>query len=383
MANTNAEYEFLQGNSAVARGALAAGVRFFAGYPITPSTEIAEELSRELPKVGGKFIQMEDELASMAAIIGASAAGAKSLTATSGPGFSLMTENIGLASMLEIPCVIVNVQRGGPSTGLPTKTHQGDMMQVKYGSHGDYSIVALIVSSVSECFELCVKAFNISERYRVPVVLLLEEATAHMREKIRIPPKDEIEIWERPGPTVSPKEYLPYDDSNGDVPPFARIGTGYRYHITGLTHDVSGFPTSRPDEIIALMTRLKRKISEDKEDLVDVVYHNMDDADLLIFAYGSSARAAKGAMQTARANGLQIAVMKPRIIWPFPRKAIEAVVDRFEHILVPELNMGQIVGEVERAVAGKAHVHSLSRIDGEVFSPSQILAKMEDVLARR
>ncbi len=221
MAENNAEYEFLQGNSAVALGALAAGIKFFAGYPITPSTEIAEVLAKELPKVGGKFIQMEDELASMAAIIGASIAGTKSMTATSGPGFSLMTENIGLASMLEIPCVVVNVQRGGPSTGLPTKTHQGDMMQARWGSHGDYSIVALIASSVSECLELCIKAFNISERYRVPVVLLLEEIIGHMRENIRILGKDEIEIWERPKPSVPPEEYLPYDDSSGDVPPAA------------------------------------------------------------------------------------------------------------------------------------------------------------------
>jgi 2-oxoglutarate/2-oxoacid ferredoxin oxidoreductase subunit alpha len=376
-----ARYDFLQGNAAVVQGALAAGINFFAGYPITPSTEIAEMLSHELPKTGGKFIQMEDELASISAIIGASAAGAKSLTATSGPGFSLMMENIGLAAMLEIPCVIVDVQRGGPSTGLPTKTHQGDMMQAKWGSHGDYPIVALIASTVAECFELCIKAFNISERYRTPVILLLEEVTAHMRENVFIPAQDEIELWERPRPTVRPEEYMPYDDSFGDVPPFVALGEGYRYNITGLIHDVSGFPTERPDEINDLLARLKRKVSEENKELVDTIQEGIDDADILIFAYGSSARAAKGAIELAQKKGIRVGLMRPRIIWPFPRTSLEAIIPKFKHVIVPELNQGQIVGEVERAVAGKAQVHLLSRIDGEMFSPKQILEKIVEISA--
>lgn len=376
MAKTSARHDFLQGNGAVVYGALLAGVNFFAGYPITPSTEIAEMLSVELPKIGGKFIQMEDELASIAAIIGASAAGAKSMTATSGPGFSLMMENIGLAAMLEIPCVIVDVQRGGPSTGLPTKTHQGDMMQAKWGSHGDYPIIALIASTVSECFELCIKAFNISERFRSPVILLLEEVTAHMRENVFIPASQDIEIWERPRPTVRPEEYMPYDDSFGDVPPFVSIGQGYRYNITGLIHDVSGFPTERPDEINELMARLKRKVSEENNDLVDFETANIEDAEILIFAYGSSARAAKGAIELARAKGIRVGLFRPRIIWPFPRKELEQIAGKFKHILVPELNQGQIIGEVERAVAGKSSVHFLGRVDGEMFSPNQIFEKL-------
>jgi 2-oxoglutarate/2-oxoacid ferredoxin oxidoreductase subunit alpha len=372
-------YDFLQGNAAVVHGAIAAGVNFFAGYPITPSTEIAEMLSHELPKIGGKFIQMEDELASISAIIGASAAGAKSMTATSGPGFSLMMENLGLAAMLEMPCVIVDVQRGGPSTGLPTKTHQGDMMQVRWGSHGDYPIIALIASTVAECFELCIKSFNLSERYRSPVVLLLEEVTAHMRENVFIPAQEDIELWERPRPTVRPEEYMPYDDSYGDVPPFTSIGEGYRFNITGLIHDVSGFPTERPDEINELMARLKRKISEDNKEFFDVEYDGIEDSDVLVFAYGSSARASKGAIKAARKKGLRVGLMRPRIIWPFPRKALEGIASRFKQVIVPELNQGQIVGEVERAVAGKAPVHFIGRIDGEMFSPLQILEKIEEV----
>jgi len=281
--------------------------------------------------------------------------------------------------MLEMPCVIVDVQRGGPSTGLPTKTQQADMMQAKWGSHGDYPIIALIASTVGECFELCIKAFNISERYRSPVIFLLEEVTAHMRENVFIPAQDDIEIWERPRPTVRPEEYMPYDDSFGDVPPFVAIGEGYRYNITGLIHDVSGFPTERPDEINDLMARLKRKVSEDNKELVDIVLDGVENAEILVFAYGSSARAAKGAIEQARKKGLSVGLMRPRIIWPFPRREIEEIAARFKHVIVPELNQGQIVGEVERAVAGKAQVHFMSRIDGEMFSPKQILEKIEEL----
>jgi len=374
---------FLQGNEAVALGALAAGVRFFAGYPITPSTEIAEMLSEELPKVGGKFIQMEDEIASMAAIIGASMVGLKAMTATSGPGFSLMQENIGLASMLEVPCVVVNVQRGGPSTGLPTKTHSADMMQTKWGSHGDYPIVAVSGSSVKECFDLTIKTVNLSEQYRVPAVFLIEESIGHMRENIEIPPPGAVETVERPAPTVGPEDYLPYDESLGDVPPFVKFGAGYRYHVTGLTHDDSGFPTSRADEIEKLMLRFQRKVTEDKPGLREVESYLADDAEVLFFAYGSSARAAKGTVNSARKEGLKVGLLKPVIIWPFPRSVVAKAAQKAKHIIVPELNLGQILGEVERAAQGMAMVHGVFKVSSELFSPSELLEHVRRIVKKK
>jgi 2-oxoglutarate ferredoxin oxidoreductase subunit alpha len=374
---------FVQGNEAVALGSLAAGVKFFAGYPITPSTEIAEMLAEELPKVGGKFIQMEDEIASMAAIIGASMAGVKSMTATSGPGFSLMQENIGLASMLETPCAIVNVQRGGPSTGLPTRTHSADMMQTKWGSHGDYAIIAVVAASVKECFDLTIKTVNLSERYRVPAVFLTEESIGHMRENIEVPPSEEVERVDRAAPTVRPEEFLPFDDSFGDVPPFIKFGVGYRYHVTGLTHDKSGFPTSRPDEIEDLMLRFRRKVTEDKPGLTEVESYRTEDADVLFFAYGSSARAAKGAVNLARKKGLKLGLLRPIVIWPFPRKVVAKAAAKVKHIIVPELNLGQIVGEVERAAQGMAMVHGVSKVSSELYSPTELLEHVERVLKKK
>ena len=381
--NHRREMLFLQGNEAIALGAIAAGVNFFAGYPITPSTEIAEMLSEELPKAGGKFIQMEDEIASMVAIVGASMAGAKAMTATSGPGFSLMQENIGLAAMLEAPCVIANVQRGGPSTGLPTRTHSADMMQAKWGSHGDYPIIAVVASSIAECFHLTIKTVNLSEQYRVPSVFLTEESIGHMRENIEMPPFEEVERVHRPNPTVGPEEYLPYDDRFGDVPPFVKFGAGYRYHITGLTHDKSGFPTSRPDEIEELMLRLGRKVTEDKPGLTEVESYMAEDADVLFFAYGSSARAAKGAVNSGRKRGLKLGLLKPVVIWPFPRKVVAKAASRVKHIIVPELNLGQIVGEVDRAAAGMAAVHGISKVSSELFAPGELLEHVQRIVQRR
>jgi len=373
------EVVFVQGNEACARGALAAGLQFFGGYPITPSTEIAEYISAELPRHGGRFIQMEDEIASMAAIVGASMAGAKAMTATSGPGYSLMVENIGLAAMLEAPCVVVNVQRGGPSTGLPTRTHQADVMQARWGSHGDYQTIALTASSVGEAFTLTIKAFNLAEQFRSPVTLLLEEATGHLREKIEIPPADEIELVERVGPTVPPEAYLPHDDRFGDVPPFVAYGKGYRYHTTGLTHDTAGFPTSRPDEIDALMRRHARKINENIPALRDVEYYMTDDAEAILVAFGSSARGAKGAVDLARAKGLKLGMIKLVILWPFPTEVIRDAAGRVEHLIVPELNLGQMVREVERAACGRAAVHSMTKVTSEIWSPHEILEKVEQV----
>ncbi len=380
MITAQREVVFVQGNEACARGALAAGLQFFGGYPITPSTEIAEYISAELPKRGGRFIQMEDEIASMATLVGASMAGAKAMTATSGPGFSLMVENIGLAAMLEAPCVIVNVQRGGPSTGLPTQTHQADVMQARWGSHGDYRIIVLTAASVQESFTLTIKAFNLAEQFRSPVVLLLEEESAHMREKIEIPPPGEIELVERRGPTVPPEQYLPYDDQFGDVPPFVAYGKGYRYHTTGLTHDTAGFPTARYDEIDALLRRHARKINEDIPALRDVEHYKMDDAELAVVAFGSSARAARGAVDMARAEGLKLGMIKLVIVWPFPTAVIRDAAEKVEHLIVPELNMGQIVREVERAACGRAGVHSMTKVTSEIWAPHEIVEKAHSLL---
>ena len=373
------EVVFIQGNEACARGALAAGLQFFAGYPITPSTEIAEYLSQEMPRRGARFIQMEDEIASMAAIVGASMAGAKSMTATSGPGYSLMVENVGLAAMLEAPCVVVNVQRGGPSTGLPTRTHAADVMQARWGSHGDYPIIVLTASSVQEDFDLTIKAFNLAEQFRSPVVLLMEEATGHMREKIEIPAPGEIELVERRGPTVGPEAYLPHDDGFGDVPPFVAYGRGYRYHTTGLTHDTAGYPTSRPEEIDALMRRHARKINEDIAALRDVEYTMMDDAEIAIVAYGSSARAGLGAVELARSRGIKLGLIKLVILWPFPTEVIREAAGRVEHLIVPELNLGQLVREVERAACGRAAVHSMTKVTSEIWAPHELIETVEQL----
>ena len=370
---------FIQGNEACARGALAAGLQFFAGYPITPSTEIAEYLSAEMPRHGVRFIQMEDEIASMAAIVGASMAGAKSMTATSGPGYSLMVENVGLAAMLEAPCVVVNVQRGGPSTGLPTKTHAADVMQARWGSHGDYQIIVLTAASVEESFALTVKAFNLAEQFRSPVVLLLEETTGHMREKIEIPLPEEIELVERPAATVPPEEYLPHDDRFGDVPPFVAYGQGYRYHTTGLTHDAAGFPTSRPEEIDALMRRHARKINEDIAALCDVEQYMMDDAAVALVAYGSSARAARGAVDLGRSRGIKLGMIKLVILWPFPTQVVREAAQQVEDLIVPELNLGQMVREVERAAGGRAAVHSMTKVTSEIWAPHELVEKVEQL----
>ena len=380
MITAQREVVFVQGNEACARGALAAGLQFFAGYPITPSTEIAEYISEELPKRGGRFIQMEDEIASMAALVGASMAGAKTMTATSGPGYSLMVENVGLAAMLEAPCVIVNVQRGGPSTGLPTKTHQADVMQARWGSHGDYPVIVLTAASVQEAFTLTIKAFNLAEQFRSPVVLLLEEESGHMREKIEIPPPGEIELVARRGPTVPPEEYLPHDDRFGDVPPFVAYGKGYRYHTTGLTHDKAGFPTARFDEIDALLRRHARKINEEIPALRDVEHYRMDDPELAVVAFGSSARAARGAVDLARAEGLKLGMIKLVILWPFPTAVIRDAAAQVEHIIVPELNLGQMVREVERAACGRAGVHSMTKVTSEIWAPQEIVDEARSLL---
>lgn len=366
----------MSGNEACAEAAMAAGLRFFAGYPITPSSEIAEELVVRLPKAGGVFIQMEDEIAAMGAVIGASLAGSKSMTATSGPGFSLKQENIGFACMAEVPCVVVDVQRGGPSTGLPTMPAQGDVMQARWGTHGDHSIIALAPFSVDETFDLTVRAFNLAEAYRTPVILLMDEIIGHVNEKVSLP--DSVEVVERKGPDAPPGRYLPYRHTEDAVPPMAAFGRGgYRFHVTGLAHDQTGFPTNDPVEIDRLNRRLNSKLERHRDAIVEVVPHACDDAELAVFAYGSVARAARQAVDEARARGIPVGLLRPRTLWPFPDREVREVAERVRAIIVPEMNMGQMAHEVEWAVRGACPVVPFGRVDGLPIRPAQILELIE------
>jgi len=369
----------LQGNEAVVEGALVAGCRFFAGYPITPASEISEILSIKLPRLEGTFIQREDEIASLGAVIGASLAGVKSMTATSGPGFSLMQENLGFAIMAEVPCVIVNVMRGGPSTGLPTFPSQSDVMQARWGTHGDHPAIALSASTVRECYEMTVKAFNLSEKFRTPVVLLMDEVVAHMREKMVLPDEDDVEVFNRVKPTVPPEWYMPYEDTPRGVPAMANFGEGYRYHVTGLTHDVRGFPTSRPDEIGPFIARLHRKISQHFSEIQMAEFFQTEDAEITIVAYGCVARSARRAMIEARERGINVGLLKLVTIWPFARSAVEKVLQKSRILLVPEMNMGQISREVKRVNPGVAKVFTLNKVDGTIITPEEILNRITEV----
>jgi 2-oxoglutarate ferredoxin oxidoreductase subunit alpha len=367
----------IQGDQACAEGAIAAGCRFFAGYPITPATEIAEILSRRLPQVGGKFIQMEDEIASMAAIIGAAVGGAKTMTATSGPGFSLMQENIGYAAMAEIPCVVVDVQRLGPSTGRPTSPSQGDVMQARWGTHGDHPIIALSPSSVRETFDLTITAFNFAEQYRTPVILLMDAVIGHMRERVTLPDPATIERVERPSTTVPPEWYKPYENFPEDAPPLAPFGEGYRYHITGLHHDERGYPTERVDEVQPWLDRIFRKIGRSLSDILLYDQDGVEEADTLVIAYGATARSARYAVETARERGRQVGFLKLKTIWPFAEEVVEHAAARLHRVVAPEMNMGQLALEVERVV-GRHKVRRVNRADGEMIQPAQILAAIEE-----
>ena len=367
----------LQGNEAVVEGTLRAGCRFFAGYPITPATEISEILSVRLPQVDGTFIQMEDEIASLGAVIGASLAGVKAMTATSGPGFSLMQENLGFAVIAEIPCVVVDVMRGGPSTGLPTFPSQGDVMQARWGTHGDHPIIVLCASTVRECYELTIEAFNLSEKFRNPVILLVDEVVAHMREKVVLP--EEVEVFDRVKPTVPPEWYIPYEDTPRGVPAMANFGEGYRYHVTGLTHDIRGFPTSRPDEIGPFMARLHRKISQHFSEIQKAEFFQTEDAELTVVAYGCVARSAKRAVREARERGIKAGLLKLVTIWPFMRAAVERLLQTSKTLLVPEMNMGQISREVKRVNRGVAKVYTFNKVDGTIITPEEILNRMLEV----
>lgn len=363
----------MQGNTACAEGAIAAGCRFFAGYPITPSTEIAEVLAYRLPQVGGNFIQMEDEIAAMGAVIGASLGGVKAMTATSGPGFSLKQENIGFAAMAEIPVVVVDVQRGGPSTGLPTHVSQSDMMQARWGTHGDHGIIALCPSTVRETYDLTIRAFNLSEQFRTPVLLMTDEIIAHLNEKIELPDPSTIKIINRQKPTVPPEEYVPYAMTDTDIPPMANFGEGYRYHVTGLAHDETGFPTNDPAKIEEQLLRINRKIERYRDEIVEVEEFATEKMEVLVIAYGATARSAKKAVQLARESGRRAGLLKLKTIWPFPEKEIAQLAQKVSRIVVPELNLGQIAHEVEWATSRALPVVRVNRINGEPITPHEIL----------
>lgn len=366
-----AKPRLLQGNGAIALGALDAGCDFFAGYPITPSTEIAEILSAELPKRDGKFIQMEDEIASLSAVIGASIAGSKAMTATSGPGFSLMQENLGYAYMTEVPCVVVNVMRGGPSTGMPTLPSQGDVMQARWGTHGDYQAIVLCPSSVLECYEITVRAFNLSEKYRMPVILLTDEVVSHMREVVTLP--DEIEVFDREVPDVPYDWYKPYDEDPSGVTPLAAFGTGYRYHITGLTHDRKGFSTTDPEDVEECIRRITDKVEKHRRDIIDIEHYYLKDAEVVVIAYGITARSALAAVRQARDEGYRAGMVKLKTIWPFPDKLLGKIADKTGVFVVPELNTGQVVLRVARMVLCADEVVPVNRFDGRLIAPEEIL----------
>lgn len=369
----------LQGNQACALGAVAAGCRFYAGYPITPSSEIAETMSVEMPRAGGVFVQMEDEIASMGAVLGASMGGAKAMTATSGPGFSLKQENIGYAAGAEIPCVIVNVMRGGPSTGLPTRPAQGDIMQSRWGTHGDHAVIVLAPASVPEIFSETIRAFALTERLRVPVIVLYDEVIGHLVETVEIPAPGTVEVADRKWAEGAAESFLPYAVTDDLVPPMPRPGDGYRTHTTGLTHLESGFPTQEPECVERITRRISGKLDHHRELIESYEAVGCEDADIVVCAIGISARAARRAVNAARASGIKAGLFRPITLWPFPETAFKSAIASARSVIVAEMNAGQLVLEIERLCAGAAQVESLARIDGEPIEPTEIEAKIREL----
>jgi 2-oxoglutarate ferredoxin oxidoreductase subunit alpha len=364
---------FINGDAAACEGAVAAGARFAAGYPITPSTEIVERFSMRAPQVGGLFIQMEDELAASIAIQGMVWAGQKSFTVTSGPGFSLMMEHIGLAVMTETPCVFIDVQRGGPSTGLPTLVAQGDMMQARWGSHGDYLTIALCPNSPQECFELTIKAFNLAEEFRVPVLVMMDECVGHMTEKVVIPEASQIDLYPRRHTAKKPGEYLIYEAGEDLVPEMAHAGEGYKLFVTGLTHDERGYPAVSPQAQRKLVTRLIDKVRRAADRLVMIDEDQVEGADVVVISYGITSRVAERALQMARARGLKAGRLRLQAVWPFPEARIRELAPVVKAFVVPELNLGQIVLEVERCAAGRCRTIGVPHAGGTVHRPEEIL----------
>ena len=373
------EFRFMQGNEAMTEGAIAAGARFYAGYPITPSSEVAETSSIRLPQVGGLYVQMEDEIGSIAALIGASCSGKKAYTATSGPGISLMAENLGVAVMSEIPCVLIDVQRSGPSTGLATKPAQGDVMQARWGTHGDHGIIVLSPSSVQDCFDLMVKAFNFAELYRTPVIFLSDEIIGHLREQVIIYDPDEIEVVERKKPTCAPEDYTPFDYSGG-ITPLASYGSEYVFKINGSMHDELGRPCARPDNADRVIRHLTDKIEKHRDEITITRKYHMEDAEYVIIAYGGTARSALSAMQKAREKGIRVGVLQLVTIWPVPEKEILETMNRAKAVIVPELNLGQYIGEINARNPKNIPVVGVNRVDGKPIEPTEILKKIEEVV---
>ncbi|MDY6864034.1 MAG: 2-oxoacid:acceptor oxidoreductase subunit alpha [Thermodesulfobacteriota bacterium] len=370
---------FVNGDVACAEGAIACGCRFFAGYPITPATEVAERMAERLPQVGGVYIQMEDELASMAAILGASWGGMKAMTSTSGPGFSLMMENIGLGIITETPCVVVNVQRAGPSTGLPTLCGQGDIMQARWGSHGHYEIIALSPGSPQEIFDITILAFNLSEKYRLPVIILTDEIVGHMSEKVVIPDEKEIEIVNRKTPEGSKENYMPYMTGDDLVAPMAKAGDGYRFHITGLTHDSRGYPVLTPEVQKEMVYKIVNKIRKNRKDIIYFEEIELEGADFAIITYGISVRVALKAVQMLKNDGIKCGILKLITIWPFAEEKIIEICERVKGILVVEINLGQIFLEVKRCVEGRVPVKFLGHAGGAVFKPVEIIRLIKEL----
>ena len=376
---TKKNIQVMTGNDACSEAAIVAGMKFFAGYPITPASEIAEACSRLLPQVQGKFIQMEDEIGSMGAIIGASLAGKKSMTATSGPGFSLMQENLGVAAMCEVPCVIINVMRVGPSSGVATTPSQGDFMQTRWGTHGDHPIIVLVPSTVREAYDLTIRAFNLAEKYRTPVILLSDAMIGHMSEKLEIPNKSEIEIVNRKKPTVPIKEYLPYLIDKSKVPPMASFGDGYIWYSTSIIHDETGFPaTAEPKIATELVDRLHEKIEDNLDDIVQVEEYFTDDADIVLIACGSVARSARSAVDMARKEGIKVGLFRPLTLWPFPEEKIEKIKKNKKSFIVCEMNRRQMYHKVKEVVQGSLPVKYVNSYNGKLINPLEMLAKIKE-----
>ncbi len=370
-----ARMQLVRGNTACAYGALSAGCRFYAGYPITPSSEVAEEMARLLPRVGGVFVQMEDEMASLAACIGASLGGLRAMTATSGPGFTLMQEHLGYAALAEVPCVVVDVMRMGPSTGFPTAPAQGDVLQAKWGSHGDYPVLVLSPAGVQEVFELTARAFELADAYRTPVVVLYDEVIGHMMEPAALPNLAELAragTWRRPKPPVQ-EPYLPYGYTDGTPPPLVSFGDGVRYHVTGLIHDESGFPTTDPPKVGEMLRKLVSKLPELPAPDLEPELFCAEDAEVLVVAYGITARAARAAVRQARAQGVPVGLLRPRMLWPSPESFLRELAARVGAFVVAEMNFGQWSREVERVVGRWAEVVAVNQVDGTPMDPERIL----------
>jgi 2-oxoglutarate ferredoxin oxidoreductase subunit alpha len=370
----------LQGNQACALGAIAAGCRLFAGYPITPSSEIAERMAKELPRVDGVFIQMEDEIASMAAVLGASMGGVKSMTATSGPGFSLKQENIGYGIQAEVPCVVINVMRGGPSTGMPTRPAQGDVMQSRWGTHGDHPIIVVTPSSVQEIYQQTIQAFNFSETYRIPVVVLYDEAIGHLVDTVDLPDPDDIEIKNRKWATGPAEDYQPYAADEDGIPPMPLPGDGYRTHTTGLTHLESGFPTQVPAEVSRVTGRLLDKIEHHRDAIEQYELSHCDDAEILVVTFGITARSSERAVNIARERGIKAGLLRLVTLWPFPERILQELAGHASHVLVPEMNAGQLILEIERLCPDTVTVSGINRFDGEPINPEEVLKKIEEIM---